>query len=168
MTRHTLSLVAIALGAAVVGAQGPEALSWEQRGKLYVKNRDVIEKIVTQTVASSRAPGEHLKRADSYYPVLFQFSQEIKAANDQGDKARVDELTGHLTLLLRDGLAPTLDRAKGQVEGGSGVEEFPRVKKDLEAQIGALLKVLQADSPARASLDNAQAKVNAIKLPEKK
>jgi hypothetical protein len=165
MTRPILSVTVGVLMATVVGAQGPD---YAVRGKLYQKNRDVIERLVLQTVESSKTPNDHLKRADAYYPVLYQFNVEIKKANQQGESDRVAELTGHLTTLLKDGLAPTLDKAKKQVEGGSGVEKFPEVKKNLLAQIKALRDQLDAGSPAGASLDAAKAKVDGITIPEKK
>jgi hypothetical protein len=165
MTRPLLSVTVGALVATVVGAQGPD---YAVRGKLYQKNRPVIEALVHQSVESSKTPNDHLKRADAYYPVLLEFSKQIQQANQKGEAARVEELTGHLTVLLKDGLAPTLDKAKKQVEGGSGVEKFPEVKTNLLAQIKALRDQLDAGSPAGASLDAAKAKVDGITIPEKK
>jgi hypothetical protein len=168
MIRQFLSITAAGLVTVAVGAQGPDALEPGQRRELYQKNRPVIEAIVLQTVESSKTPNDHLKRADAYYPVLYQFNVDIKKANDAGERTRVDELTGHLTVLLKDGLAPTLDKAKKQVEGGSGVEQFPEVKKNLLAQIKALRDQLDPATPAGASLDAAQTKVDGITIPGKK
>jgi hypothetical protein len=168
MIRHILSVTVAAFVTVAVGAQGPDALEPGQRRELYKKNRDVIERLVLQTVRSSKTPNDHLKRADAYYPVLFLFSQEIQKANSKRDTARVTELTDRLTTLLKDGLAPTLDRAKQQVEGGSGVDLFPEVKRNLLAQISALQDQLAAESSASASLVAAKDKVDAITIPEKK
>lgn len=168
MTRQILSVALAGLVSVAVGAQGPDALQPSQRIELYKKNRNVIERLVLQTVESSKVPNDHLKRADAYYPVLMQFSIEIQSAEGIGEKARVLELTDHLRILLEDGLAPTLDKAKQQVEGGSGVDEFPKVKRDLLAQIGALQQQLEPGSPAGASLVAAKNKVDSITLPEKK
>jgi hypothetical protein len=165
MTRPILSVGVGVLMATVVGAQGPD---YAVRGKLYEKNRDVIERLVLQTVESSKTPNDHLKRADAYYPVLYQFSVEIQKANQAREANRVNELTGHLTVLLKDGLAPTLDKAKKQVEGGSGVEQFPEVKENLLGQIKALQLQLDPTSPARASLVAAKEKVDSITIPGKK
>jgi len=168
MIRQILSISVATWAAVTVGAQGPDALEPGQRRELYKKNRPVIEALVLQTVESSKTPSDHLKRADAYYPVLYQFSVEIQTANQAREANRVTELTGHLTVLLKDGLAPTLDKAKKQVEGGSGVERFPDVKKNLLAQIDALGKQLDPASPAGASLEAAKEKVDSITIPEKK
>jgi hypothetical protein len=168
MIRQTLSVFVAVLIAAAVGAESPNALRPEQRGELYKKNRFVIEGLVKKTIESSSSANEHLKRADSYYDVLYQFSNEIKEANRRGESDRAAELTGHLTTLLKDGLAPTLDKAKKQVEGGSGVDKFPEVKANLLSQITVLEGQLDPASAAGASLSSAKAKVNGITIPEKK
>jgi|RhiMethySRZTD1v2_1073278.scaffolds.fasta_scaffold2022463_2 hypothetical protein len=168
MNRHVLSTVVAGLIAAAVGAETPNALQPGQRSELYKKNRLVIEGLLKNTIESSKTPNDHLKRADAYYAVLLQFSNEIRLANGSGESDRAAELTGHLTTLLKDGLAPTLDKAKKQVEGGSGVDEFPRVKDNLLSQITVLEGQLDPASPAGSSLGSAKAKVNAITIPEKK
>jgi len=168
MTRHILCLIAIGLVAAAVGAQGPKSLRPEQRGELFRKNREVIEIVVDYTIDSSRSPNDPLKRANSYYPVLVNFSQQIKKASGARDDQRVSELTQHLTTLLDKGLAKTLDRAKQQVEGGTGVDEFRKVKQDLLAQLDALLNVLSNDPAAKKSLDDAKGNLNGIVIPEPK
>ena len=167
MTRHVLTLSATAVLVAVVGAQPPRALRPDERGKLYELNRPVIERLVDRTVASAKEPSDHLKRADSYFLVLQEFSRQIRAAKDKDDAGRVAELTGHVTALVDKGLAPTLVKAKHQVEGGSGQEEFPGVRDRLVAQLNNLLDVLH-EPTVRASLDGAKSKVNAITIPPKK
>ena len=166
MTRHMLSLVAIGLVSAAVGAQGPKSLRPEQRGELFKKNREVIETVVAYTVDSSRSPNDPLKRANTYYPVLLNFSQQISKANAADDRGRVDELTQHLTTLLDKGLAETLKSAKRVVEGGTGVDEFRKVKVDLIAELDALLDVLSNDPKAKKSLDGAKSNLNGIVIPE--
>ena len=168
MTRHILSLIAIGIVSAAVGAQGPTSLRPEQRGELFKKNREVIETVVTYTVDSSRSPNDPLKRANTYYPVLLNFSQQIQKANAADDRRRVAELTEHLTTLLDKGLAVTLKSAKRVVEGGTGVDEFRKVKVDLIAQIDALLDVLSNDPNAKKSLDGAKGNLNGIVIPEPK
>jgi hypothetical protein len=167
MTRNLLTLAAGGVLAALVGAQSPAALRPDQRGELYRMNRPVIERLIDETVEGSRSPNDHLKRADSYYQVLREFSFQIREAEKQGNAERVAELTGHLTALVDQGLAPSLVKAKRQVEGGSGQEEFPGTRNNLVAQINALLEQLKEPS-ARASLEGARSKVNSITIPEKK
>jgi len=166
MTRHILCLIAIGLMSAAVGAQGPKSLRPEQRGELFKKNREVIETVVAYTVDSSRSPNDPLKRANTYYPVLLKFSQQIKHASDARDDRRVQELTQHLTILLDKGLAETLKSAKRVVEGGTGVDEFRKVKDDLVNQLDALLVVLSNDPKAKKSLDGAKSNLDGIVIPE--
>jgi hypothetical protein len=167
MRRHTLTVVTAAVLAAIVGAQGPRAPSPAQRGELFKKNRPVIEKLVDQTLDSARTPNDYVKRADSYYPVLYQFNTEIAKARDT-DPARVEELTRHLGTLLDKGLAPTLVRAREQVENGTGNEDYRRVKDVLLAQVKALLDMLADNPSATASLEGAKRKLDDINGPKKK
>lgn len=156
MIRHALSLTLMVALAALVGAQSPTALKPQQRAQLYKQNRAVIEGLVEKTVASARMSTDHLKRADSYYKLLFQFNTEITQAREAKNQARVDELTRHLQTLLDHGLAPTLESARKQVEGGTGAEEFPVVKGQLLSQLDSLLTTLAEDGPAKQSLTGAK------------
>jgi hypothetical protein len=168
MLRHTLSVVTAAFLAAIVGAQGPKGPSPAQRGELFKKNRAVIENLVDQTLESAHTPSDYVKRANSYYPVLFKFNTEIAEAGRAHDTARVEELTRHLEVLLDRGLAPTLVKAREQVENGTGNEEYRQVKENLLAQVNALLAIL-AESPAtKASLEEAKRKLDEINGPKKK
>lgn len=168
MLRHTLTFVTAAFLAAVVGAQGPRGPSPAQRGELFKKNRLVIENLVDQTVASAHTPNDYVKRAKSYYPVLYKFNTEIADAGRAHDAGRVEELTHHLETLLDKGLAPTLVKARVQVENGTGNEEYVQVKADLLAQLNALLGIL-AESPAtRVFLEDAKRKLDEINGPKKK
>jgi hypothetical protein len=168
MLRHTLTFVIAALLAAVVGAQGPKGPTPAQRGELFKKDRTVIENLVDQTVASARTPNDYVKQAKSYYPVLYNFNLQIAKAGQLHDAARVEELTHHLETLLDKGLAPTLVKARVQVENGSGNEEYVQVKADLLDQVNALLGIL-AESPAtRAFLEDARRKLDEINGPKKK
>jgi len=156
MIRPAVSLVLMAGLAAWVGGQTPAALKPERRAQLYKQNRAVIERLVEKTVTSARTPNDHLKRADSYYKLLFQFNTEITQAREAKNQARVDELTRHLQTLLDHGLAPTLEDARKQVEGGTGADEFPVVKDQLLSQLDSLLTTLAEDGPAKQSLTGAK------------
>jgi len=157
-----------AILAAVVGAEGPKAPTPAQRGDLFTRNRPVIENVVGQTLESAHTPGDHVKRAQSYYPVLYKFNTEIADAGRANDAARVEELTRHLKTLLDQGLAPTLVRARDQVEKGTGNEEYRKVKEDLLAQVDVLLKILADNAEARASLEGAKKKLDDINGPKPK
>lgn len=168
MLRHTLTFVTAAFLAAVVGAQGPKGPTPAQRGELFKKNQLVIENLVDQTLKSAHTPGDYVKRANSYYPVLYKFNKEIAEARESHDSARVEELTHHLETLLDKGLAPTLVKARVQVENGTGNEEYLTVKKNLLDQVNALLVIL-AESPAtKASLEEAKRKLDEMNGPKKK
>jgi len=167
MIRQLLTLSVVAIVSAVVGAQGPKALLPQQRAELYKKNRPMIERLVEKTVESSHTPGNHLKRADSYYKVLFDFGKEIKAAREANDADRVAELTGHLTQLLDEGLAPTLAQARVQAAEGTGKEDYERIRDGLLAQVGALLEVLDDRPEAKKSLEGAKSRLHAITGPKK-
>jgi hypothetical protein len=167
MFRHTLTVVTAAFLAAVVGAQGPKGPSPAQRGELFKKNRLVIENLVNQSLVSAHTPNDYVKRANSYYPVLYKFNREIAEAREAHDIARVEELTHHLETLLDKGLAPTLVKARVQVENGTGVEEFRQAKKDLLDQVHALLAML-ADNPAmKVSLEATKRKLDDVNIPAK-
>jgi hypothetical protein len=167
MLRHTLSVVTAAFLAAIVGAQGPTGPSPAQRGDLFKKNRLVIENLVNQSLVSAHTPNDYVKRANSYYPVLYKFNREIAEAREARDPARVEELTRHLETLLDKGLAPTLVKARVQVENGTGVEEFRQAKKDLLAQVDALLLILADDPAMKASLDATKRKLDEVNIPAK-
>ncbi|WP_020468922.1 hypothetical protein [Zavarzinella formosa] len=156
MIRHTLSLLLMVGMTAWVGGQTPTALKPQYRAQLYKQNRVVIERLVEKTVTSARTPNDHLKRADGYYKLLFQFNTEITQAIDRKDQARVNELTRHLQTLLDQGLAPTLEDARRQVEGGTGAAEFPVVKDQLLSQLDSLLNTLSEDATAKQSLTGAK------------
>ncbi len=168
MIRRLLALFAFAAFAAVVGAQGPKALMPPQRADLFKKNRPMIERLVEKTVESSQTPNDYVKRADSYYKVLFDFSQEITKAREAKDSDRVEELTKLLQNLLDDGLRPTLADAREQVKNGTGNEDYQRVRDDLLAQVNALLADLNDHAGAKKSLENARDNLNAITGPKKK
>jgi hypothetical protein len=168
MIRRLLTVVAFAVFAAIVGAQGPKPLLPQQRAELYKKNRPMIERLVEKAVESSRTPNDHVKRADSYYKVLFDFSKEITRARETKDMVRVEELTELLQKLLDDGLRPTLDDARRQVANGTGSEDYQRVRDDLLAQVNALLTDLDDHAKAKSSLESARDNLNAITGPKKK
>ncbi|HEX3146970.1 MAG TPA: hypothetical protein VHR66_02745 [Gemmataceae bacterium] len=166
MFRHTLSTVVVVFLVAVVGAQGPRTISGQQQGDLYKKNRLVIEEIVDRTLESSRKPNDYVERANTYYKVVYKFNLEINQARQANDNARIEELSKHLGTLLDNGLAPTLVKARGQVEGGTGVEAYIKVRNDLLAQLDALLGMLGDNPAAKASLDGAKKRLNEIRTPE--
>lgn len=159
MKKQALSLLLIAGLSTFVGGQSPSALKPQVRAQLYKQNRVVIERLVEKTVLSARTPNDHLKRADGYYKLLYQFNMEISQARERKDQARVAELTNHLHTLLDQGLAPTLEDARRQVEGGTGAEDFPLVKDQLISQLDALLNTISEDASTKKSLAGAKDKL---------
>ena len=109
-----------------------------------------------------------MKRADSYYPGPVQVQHGDRQAGRDSDSARVEELTRHLGTLLDKGLAPTLVKAREQVENGTGNEDYRRVKDDLMAQLRALLDMLTDNPSATASLEGARKRLDEINGPKKK
>jgi hypothetical protein len=167
MIRKLLSIVGVALLSAVVGADAGRTPSARERAELFKKNRPLIDRLVEKTVESSRTPNDYVKQADTYYKVLFEFSNEIKKARDNREHERVEELTAHLTTLLDKGLVPTLKQARLQVEGGTGEAEFQKVKAELLVQLDALLAVM-SDTAVKPSLETAKVRLNEISGPSKK
>lgn len=153
MTRHILTTVLAAVAAVGVGAQAPTALQPKQRADLFKKNRVVIERLVEQTVVSSRTPTNPVHRAESYDQILFEFSTAINRAKVDKDPGRVAELTNHLNSLLARGLGPTLASARAMVAGGTGGEDYVRARDHLLLQVNALLSILSDDPAARAALE---------------
>lgn len=170
MIRHALSLVGAALLVTVVGAQGTKdgPPTPTQRAELYKRNRVVIEQLVEKTVESAKIPNDHVKRADTYYKVLFQFNTEIKKAKDANDADRAAELTAHLKTVLDQGLNPTLTAARNLVKWGTGPEEFNRIKGDLLGQLNALIDMPGQDAATKVSLEQTRDRLNQIVIPEKK
>lgn len=152
MKQTLFSLALLISVVTFVEGQSPVALQPQQRAKLYKQNRVVIERLIEKTVTSSRTPKDHLKRAESYYKLLYQFNSEISEARNKNDKQRVLELTQHLKTLVDQGLSPTLEDARKQVEGGTGAAEFPQVKDQLLSQLDALLDTLSEDQTSKDSL----------------
>lgn len=168
MTRTLLSAAMVALLSVAVGAQSPKALLPQQKGELYKKNRPMIEKIVGQTIEASKSPNFHLKRANTYYDLLFSLNAEIRAAQGANDRDRAQELTDHLNTLLKDGLTPTLLKAEEQMKDGTGADEYEKVKADLLAQLDALIDVLDEQSNAKQSLSGAKQCLQQIRGPAPK
>jgi hypothetical protein len=154
--------------AAIAGGSSAKAPTPAQRGELYKRNRPVIEKLVEQTLVASRAHSDYLKQAESYYPVLYKFNTEIAEAGRNKDTGRVAELTLYLGTILDQGLAPTLIKARKQVEDGTGNEDYQKVKDDLLAQVKALNDILADNPAARQSLDGARSRLDEIRGPKKK
>ena len=157
MTRTVLTTGLAALAAFGVGAQGPAALQPNQRAELYKKNHFVIERLVEKSVASARGGNDDsVKRAESYYDVLYEFSLAINQAKADKDAARVADLTRNLNTILSRGLKPTLVSAQKMVEGGTGEAEYHEARDRLIAQINALLTSLSEDAIATANLEQAR------------
>jgi hypothetical protein len=153
MIRYILSMTVIGAFCLTIGAQqNPTQLA--KRAESFAKNKMVITEIVDKTVLASRTPEDHLKRADSYYLVLFQFNLEIGAARTAKDEVRAKDLTTQLTTLLDQGLKPTLEQAHQQLKGGTGAERFPKIKEDLLKQLNTLVDTLPQEDKAQQSLTN--------------
>jgi hypothetical protein len=157
MTRHIPTTVLAALAAVGVGAQGPPALQPNQRAELYRKNHVVIEKLVEKTVASSRSSNDSVKRAESYYDVLYEFTLAIDRAKAEKDNGRVADLTKNLNDLLSRGLKPTLSAAQDMVRGGTGEAEYLDARDRLIAQVDALLNSLADDVVTKTALEQTRA-----------
>lgn len=157
--RHTLSLIVVAGCCLVVGAQSTPTLTSQKRAELFKKNKVVIEKMVDKAVESAHTANDHLKRADSYYKVLYQFNVEITKAREAKDDARAKELTEHLATLLDRGLKPTLEQAHLQLKDGTGADEFPKIKDQLLKQLDALLVTLPDDANAQQSLSGVRTRL---------
>jgi hypothetical protein len=167
MIRSLLTIPVVGLLCAFVGAQAPSSLTPGQRADLFKKNRTVIKGVIDVTVKSSQSPNDFLKKADGYYPLLVQFNREITQARTDKDPGRIQELTRLLETLLDKGLAPTLEDARRQVEGGTNSENYPVVKSQLLSQLQALSDSLATDEQAKTSIDAARQRLNRIAPPKK-
>lgn len=154
--RTVFAALLAATACVTVGAQSPANLDAPQRAELFRRNRLVVERLVEKTIESSRLPGNHVKRAESYYQVLVEFSTAIDRAKREKDVGRAEDLTRQLTSLLSKGLAPTLVDAKQQVEGGSGAAEYAQARDHLLVQVDALISILSDDPTSRATLEQAR------------
>ena len=113
MVRVLLLLVSFAALAAWAGAQGPPPpLSPADRAKLFKADRALLDQLIDHGIGLSNFDN-HLERAQECRKTAKTLANYLeRAAKDEQDPDRVAEMTGLLTELVRDGLAPNLAVAR--------------------------------------------------------
>jgi hypothetical protein len=120
--RPVTTLLTFLALAAWAGAQGPPpGPTAADRLKLLRANHMLIENLVDHGIGMADADTP-LKRAAQSRRTAQMLANEVQAAADGQNAARVAELSGHLDAVLRDALAPNLDRAARDAAPGSPAE----------------------------------------------
>ena len=120
VVRVLLLLVSFAALAAWAGAQGPPPpLSPADRAKLFKSDRALLDQLIDHGIGLSNFDN-HLERAQECRKTAKTLANYLeRAAKDEQDPDRVAEMTGLLTELVRDGLAPNLKVARRDNPKGS-------------------------------------------------
>lgn len=130
MIRTAAVVLAAGVLCTFAGAQGPKnGLTTAQRYEMFQHNRGMIATLVDSSLEISDVSGDFIKRSRSYRKVVNQIHQELSAAAEAGNAARVAELGKHFDTVLRQGLAPSLKAAAAQVgKNGSGREDLEEIR----------------------------------------
>ena len=113
MARVLLLLTTFGVLAAWVGAQGGSPpLDPADRAKLFKTDRALLDQLVNHSLDLSKADNP-LRQAQECQAAARTLAVYLRrAAADERDAARVAEMAGLLTDLVRDGLAPNLRVAR--------------------------------------------------------
>jgi hypothetical protein len=130
MIRHAACLMIFAALAALAGAQGPKpGLTAAQQHQLFQRNRVIIETLVESSLEICDNSGSYLRRTKSYRKVIMGLQAELSGAADGSDAARVAELGKHLDTVMRQGLAPSLQKAVQQIgRDGTGKKDLQEIR----------------------------------------
>jgi hypothetical protein len=119
MFRLTTTLLVFVTLSAWAGAQGPApGITAAERLKMLQTNRMLIENIVDHGLDMAGADTP-LKRADVCRRTARTLANAVRQAADDQNTNRVTELCEHLDSVMRDALAPNLEKAKQDVRPGS-------------------------------------------------
>lgn len=152
MRRSLVTLVAVTALAAWAGAQGPApALPAADHLKLLRANRTLIDNLVDHGVQLA-ATDDPVQRADECRKTAQSLASALRRAADDQDPDRVAELAGLMAEVVRDGLTPTLDEARGVIPRGDPREkDLLRVATQATAGLDAVPAAIPAgkvaDSP---------------------
>jgi len=141
MIRNAACLMVFAALSLMASAQAAKPrLTSTQQHDLFKQNRAMIQSLVDSSVEISNVSGDYLQRAKSYRKVVMKFQEELSNAAEGSDPARVAELGKHLDTVLRQGLAPSMQKAAQQIgPTGTGKEEL----KEMSARTVELVQWLQ-------------------------
>src|SRR5207248_2002719 len=106
--------------AALAAAPPAPPLSLAEQAQHFQRNRKLIEKLVDSGMVLALARDEDaLRRVTCCSELARSLGDEMKQAAQEREGGRVAELGQHLQLLLKDGLAITLQKARRQIPPGS-------------------------------------------------
>jgi hypothetical protein len=114
MRRNLLSLFAFAALSAWVSAQAPHPLTAEIQVKQFKNNRILIENLVDHGIYISNAD-DSLARAEACQRTARTLANYLERAAGDGDPDRVAEFAGLFSQVVREGLMPNMDAAKGSI-----------------------------------------------------
>ncbi len=131
MTRTVFTLFALVALSVWASAQSSTAPQTADHLRLLATNRTLLDSMLDRALDLSDA-GNPLERAERCRKATATLGAELRtaAADPAADPDRVAELSEHLSAVVRDGLAPTLAEARGQIHPGS--PDYPRLKKVYE------------------------------------
>lgn len=128
--------------------QAAAHLTAAERLQQLKSNRAILEKMVSHSVALSHA-NDPIGRTAACRAAMGDLSTALDGAIAAQDANRVAELGEHLSLIVSDGLIPTIADARIQVPAGS--EEEARLK-DLYKQATDEMTRLELSVPRTNSL----------------
>ena len=137
MTRTALTLVLVAGLSVWASAQTQPARNTAEHLQLLRANRTLLTSLIDRGLEISEA-GNPLQRAEQCRKATATLGAELRQAADDpaAEPDRVVELSEHLTTLVRDGLAPTLAKAREEVRPGSpDYERLKKVHADAKAEL---------------------------------
>lgn len=131
-------MVAVFLGlSAWAGAQGTATgMTTADRLRLLKANRAVLAELVGGGVELAGAD-DPLARATAAGKTVRALGTAFKAAAEAQDAERAADLGAHLSLAVRDGLVPVLDRGRELIPAGSPqAKELAKFRADAARELG--------------------------------
>lgn len=146
MTRTLLvGLIFASLSAWVSAQPGPATPSPAEQLRLMQANRPLLDALLEASLKVSEA-NSPLLRADACRTAVATLGSALRdaSADQDANPDRVIELSDHLTIVVTEGLAPTLAQARQTIPPGS--PDFERLKT-VQAELRQDLDAIQRDFP---------------------
>lgn len=116
--RSLLSVSAVAVLCALVGAQSTRTVSPLEQQRLLKRNAVLVRELVDQSLSLSKQRSS-LDRVASCRRLVGRFATEVSQAADAKEPGRAVEMGRHLDKLLVDAVVPNLKGARSLIKPGS-------------------------------------------------
>ena len=176
-TRSLFVLLAGAILAAWVSAQGPGAGLASERLELLKKNRPLLEDLMDRgmMVADKNSP---LDRADECLNTTNRLARELRSAVYVGDADRIAEVSDLLKQIVSEAFVPNLTAARRDIPVESdGYKRMKEIHRQAVADVNSLAEQIPSDGKigditrvrmAREQLTAAAADIGPAPADEKK